>query len=271
MVVKIFDDFNLQKIIESGQCFRCCKTDSGFRFITGNHVLTIKQMDDFAYDADCSGAEWDNIWKNYFDLERDYKSIRSSFSSFDFLGMAADEGNGIRILRQDPWETIVSFIISQRKSIPAIKTGIELLCRKYGNSMESNNETIYLFPSPEAIFSATEEELGSCGLGYRVPYVKDAAQKVYTGLVNLGDLEKLDNQALRESLKTIKGIGNKVADCVMLFAYGRTSSVPIDIWIKKIIQEKYNGENPFPLYDENAGILQQYAFYYIQKHKWEVR
>lgn len=270
MIVKILDDFNLEKIVGSGQCFRGYKAESGFVFITGNCVLGIKQVGKFTYDADCTEAEWNTLWKNYFDLGRNYSHIRHKAMSSDFLGIAAGEGAGIRILRQDPWEMIISFIISQRKSIPAIKKAVELICEKYGRYIRANEKKVYLFPSPEALCAASEEELAGCGLGYRVPYVKDAAKKVCAGIVNLDELGEMDDSSMMESLKTIKGIGDKVASCVMLFSYGRTSAVPVDTWIKKMIHEKYNGENPFLGYGENAGIIQQYAFYYIQNHKWEV-
>lgn len=270
VIVKITDDFDLQKIADSGQCFRCQKTDFGFRFVAAKSALAIRKIDEVTYSVSCSEEEWNAFWIPYFDLGRNYNDVRSAASPGDFLGRAAAEGRGVRILRQDPWEMLLSFIISQRKSIPAIKKSVESLCDLYGGSYEMPGGTVRLFPEPKAIYDAREEELGSCGLGYRVPYIKDAAWKVYRGDIDLEALKALDDDSLLASLKSVKGVGDKVANCVMLFAYGRMSSVPVDTWIKKIIRDKYGGMDPFPQYGENAGIFQQYAFYYIQKHKSEV-
>ncbi len=270
MIVEITDDLDLQKIAESGQCFRCRETGSGYRFVTARSVLFIRQMDEVTYSVSCSEAEWKALWVPYFDLDRSYSKIRSTVTQDDFLGKAAAEGRGVRILRQDPWEVLISFIISQRKSIPAIKRSIERLCDQYGGHSDLLPEDVRLFPGPRALCSAGREGLSSCGLGYRVPYIQDAAARVYDGSLDLEALRELDDDLLLAALKSVKGVGDKVANCVMLFAYGRTSSVPIDTWIKRLIQDRYGGIDPFPRYGENAGILQQYAFYYIQKHKAEM-
>ena len=131
-------------------------------------------------------------------------------------------------------------------------------------------EDIYTFPTASSIFETTDSALSDCGLGYRVPYIKHAASTVFHNNMLLNDWADLDDASLLSMLKTIKGVGDKIASCIMLFAYGRTASVPVDTWINKIITEKYNGQNPFLTYGSNAGIMQQYAFYYILQHKKEV-
>ncbi len=271
MTVTINDDFDLKKIADSGQCFRCRECDGGYRFMTGRDIIYLRKISDMEYDVSCSEAEWENIWIPYFDLKRNYRRIRENDMQADpFISAAAEFGQGIRILKQDPWETLVTFIISQRKSIPAIRKAVEALAVSCGDPIDAGKEQLYSFPTPEALIAAGEATLAVCGLGYRVSYVADAAAKVAEGVIDLTALGEADEETMRETLKSIRGVGEKVAGCIMLFAYGRTSSVPVDTWIKKIISEKYNGRNVFLDYGINGGIAQQYAFYYILNHKDEV-
>ncbi len=270
MIVTIPDDFDLQKISDSGQCFRCRQIHDAYRFITGRNVIYIKPKTAVQYHVSCTLKEWEEIWIPYFDLTRDYQSTRNGIDPDGFMEKAADFGKGIRILRQDAWETLISFIISQRKSIPAIKRAIEALAESHGEIIHTEYEDIHAFPTASILSQATDASLASCGLGYRIPYVKHAAAAIAGNHMLLKDWDALDDPSLLSMLKTIHGVGDKVASCVMLFAYGRMSSAPVDTWISKIIEEKYAGRNPFPSYQDHAGIMQQYAFYYIQNHKTEV-
>ncbi len=271
MLITINDDFDMKKIADSGQCFRCRDMDGTYRFMTGGNVVYLKKISDTKYDASCSLGEWESLWTPYFDLDRNYGQIReNAFKSDHFISCAAEYGRGVRILRQDPWETLVTFIISQRKSIPAIKKAVEALSASCGESMDTGRELLYSFPTPEAVVAAGEQTLAACGLGYRISYVADAAAKVAEGVMDLKKLADTDSETMAETLKSIRGVGDKVAGCIMLFAYGRTACVPVDTWIKKIIAEKYAGKNVFLDFGENGGIAQQYAFYYILNHKDEV-
>lgn len=266
MIVRIDDDFDLYKIVYSGQCFRPIKTDYGYRFITKEYLLDIAEASDGEYEVSCSKNEWDGIWIPYFDLLTSYKDIRSSISPKDsFLKEAAKEGAGIRILRQDPFEMLISFIISQRKSIPAIKSSVEKLSELYGKElMAKDNTLVHAFPTPDRLAKATEEELKLCGLGYRVQYVLEASRKVASGALDLEALGKLSDEELFNELKKLYGVGDKVANCISLFGYHRVDRAPVDTWIKKIIESKYNGISPFEGYKSNAGIMQQYMFYAAQ-------
>ena len=165
---------------------------------------------------------------------------------------------------------LIIFIISQRKNIPSIKKSVEALAELCGRAIDTPYERVYTFSTPQELCCASDEELAKCTLGYRLPYIKDAISRVVSGELNLDTLAQLDNEALMAALQSVKGVGEKVGNCVMLFAYGRTFRVPVDTWIKKIIAEKFNGENQFLQYGENAGVMQQYAFYYILQHKSEV-
>lgn len=261
MTITIHDDFDLYKIAYSGQCFRVKElAPDTFSFVTGNYRVTITDLGNSEYEISCSEDEWNNIWFHYFDLETNYSSIRATIPSSDiYLSQAANIGAGIRILNQDKFEMLISFIISQRKSIPAIKTSVEKLCALYG-------ENGY-FPTPKAMLNAADDELASCGLGYRVPYIKEAVRAIALCEIDLDELSQLSDDELFDALKSFYGVGDKVANCVALFAYHRIGRAPIDTWISKVIDVQYNGVNPFPKYGEVAGIMQQYMFYAAQHMK----
>lgn len=258
MIITIKDDFDLYKIAYSGQCFRVKQLDEDkYYFVTGNNNLTIESIGNSQYELSCTEEEWNKIWYDYFDLATDYKTIRESIPDSDlYMKRAADIGAGIRILRQDKFEMLISFIISQRKSIPAIKTSVERICALYGHDG--------FFPTARDMLNAGEEELASCGLGYRVSYIRDAVSAVALADVDLEKLDELPDEELFEELKKFNGVGDKVANCVALFAYHRIGRAPVDTWINKVINTEYNGINPFPQYGKNAGIMQQYMFYAAQ-------
>lgn len=263
MIVTVKDDFNIKRIAESGQCFRANPDrDGSFCFLAGNKKCIVRQVGEGSgeYEVSVNEAEWDGFWKHYFDLELNYSEIRKTAGRMkdEFMTAACESGKGIRILNQDPWEMLISFIISQRKSIPAIKSCIEKLSAACGGDMGD----FFAFPTPEALDEADSGILAACGLGYRLEYIKDAAHKVRYGELDLESIKELADEELRNTLKEVKGVGDKVANCIMLFAYHRTGSVPIDTWVKKIMEEDYGGANPFLKYGENAGIMQQYAFFY---------
>lgn len=265
MKITIEDEIDLEKIIDSGQCFRPFRIADGvYRFVTGQNVIEIKDETLLSGKKDpdkatvlsvsCTDNEWKKVWHPYFDLDTDYRNIRKSIPKNDkYLRNAASLGAGIRILRQDKFEMLISFIISQRKSIPAIRTSVEKIVDLYG--------TNGFFPDPEEMRDATADELASCGLGYRVPYVLKAIRLVANGEVDLDELDSLSDDDLFEKLKEFSGVGDKVANCVELFAYHRTGRAPVDTWIARVIDEKYAGKNPFPRYGNVAGIMQQYMFY----------
>ena len=267
-MIMIDDDFDLDKIIDSGQCFRPRRIEEGvYRFVSGEHTVDItdetllsskkggKDIDRATkLKVSCTQKEWDSIWHSYFDLDTNYRKIRKSIPEDDkYLRDAAKKGAGIRILRQDKFEMLISFIISQRKSIPAIRTSIERLVKLYGHDG--------FFPRPSDMIGATEEELASCGLGYRIPYIRNAVERVAHHDVDLEALDKLPDEELFEELKSFHGVGDKVANCVALFAYHRTGRAPVDTWIARVIAEQYAGVNPFSRFGDVAGIMQQDMFY----------
>ena len=264
MRVTIEDDFDLEKIANCGQCFRAKQMDNGsYRFISTDKVIYIKKIHEKIFDVSCEEYEWNNFWFNYFDLATNYKKIRAEISlANDYFKEAAEIGKGIRILRQEPFETLISFIISQRKSIPSIMTSVERIAERYGNPIETFYETVYTFPTLDEMKSASLLALSHCALGYRAEYIKDAVEKVHEEIVDLKELaHKKDDDELVEELKRIKGVGNKVANCVALFAYHRVDRVPIDVWIERVINEDWAGHNFFAKLLHYGGIAQQYIFY----------
>lgn len=262
--IQIVDDFDLDKILDSGQCFRPCRVQSGeYRFITGSQLLYLRPLGEGEYQAKCAPGEWERTWRPYFDLERSYGSLRRRWAGqAGFAQQALDYGQGIRVLQQDPWEMLITFILSQRKSIPAIRTGVELLAERFGQVVDTGTERVSLFPSPAQLAAAAESDLRDCGLGYRTRYIQHAAQAVVSGALDLKSLALLPDETLLAKLMEMDGVGKKVANCVALFGYGRTALAPIDVWIARLIQEDFDGQDPFPQYGAEAGILQQYFFYY---------
>lgn len=269
MLIEILDDFDLEKIALSGQCFRVKRMqDDGYRFIFGDEVLYIREIGNHRFSVSCSLDAWRNTWSFYFDLNRSYNDIfEMECDKHQFIHEAMLYGRGLRILRQDPWEMLITFIISQRKNIPAISKSIEMLSSKFGHCIKTEYETLYSFPSPLEMSCATDEKLAECDLGYRTPYILDAIQRVLTGSLDLEALLDCNDEQLLETLQEVHGVGKKVANCVALFAYGRTACVPIDIWISRAIENDCEGKSPFNLFGKNAGIIQQYVFYYEKRRQ----
>ncbi len=244
---------------ECGQCFRFDKIDEDeYSLVACGRALNIKRLNDGWLFCDIDEKEFKESFYTYFDLERDYGAIIDSFSFDKSISRAAFSGSGIRIFRQDPWETLVSFIISQNNNIPRIKKIIDSLCRLLGE--EKNG--IYSFPTAKAIASAGIEGLAPIKSGFRAKYIVDAATKVVSGEVSLERIASIGYTAALDELKSIKGVGDKVANCVLLFGFGYYEAFPIDVWVKRVIAKYYGeGFDPTSL-GKYAGIAQQYLFYY---------
>lgn len=265
-MIKISSEYlDMRKIADSGQVFRFNKTDDGsYDLIANNKHLRIQKLIDNkdinTYELDCSEEDYNKIWKDYFDIDTDYSIYTDDLDENDvYLQKACEYSKGIRILRQDKWEMLVSFIISQRKSIPAIKSSIEKMAVNLGEEID---DRIYAFPKPQEILSADDTVLETCGLGYRLPYIRAAARDVIENGVDLYDSDNLSDEELLEKLKEFKGVGVKVANCVLLFGYHRIGAFPIDVWVKKILNNHYDGTFPMERYKGYAGVLQQYMFFY---------
>ncbi|MDL2254115.1 DNA-3-methyladenine glycosylase 2 family protein [Ruminococcaceae bacterium OttesenSCG-928-I18] len=265
--------FHLPKIAESGQCFRLNALSSGaYSLVAGSQRLVLTQTGPATVRFACSREAFEEHWADYFDLGTDYGAFEGKISSDDlFLQEAAEYGRGIRILRQDPWEMLITFILSQRKNIPAIKKAVENLCRCFGEKREEAGDVYYAFPTPGTLASQTSETLAGCSLGYRTPYVLSAAKMVAENEIQLKALASLSNEELHKTLLTIPGVGAKVANCILLFGYHRIDAFPIDVWIQRVIDEEYGGIFPIEKYPGFAGVLQQYLFFYARSDVYRER
>lgn len=270
MEIYVTDDFDLDRIADSGQCFRWQRGEDGsYRIIHKDHCLRIQPLENNTYALSCSEDDYWTVWHDYFDFGEDYHSIRERINreADVFLADACEYGKGIRILRQDPWEMLVSFIISQNKNIPAIKKSVEMLCKAAGEKREDENGSYFLFPAPEEILALSDEELAACKLGYRCRYVRAAAADVAEGKL---DLNKLRGESEEETIKALTGVcgvGVKVANCVSLFGLHHIDAFPVDVWIRRILEAEYPGGYPMEKYRPYNGVYQQYMFYYYRDRK----
>jgi len=213
---------------------------------------------------DCSQKEFDSFWKRYFDLETDYAVYRNRINPKDaYLLKAAQYGCGIRILRQDLWEMIVSFLISQQNHIPRIRKCIENICESCGQRKEAwPGRSFYAFPRPEALASLEEDALKACNLGYRSKYVVRAARSVVSGNLDPDALRQMPYKKAREELLKLYGVGEKVADCICLYALHHLEAFPVDTHIRQAMEAHYKRGFPGQRYEGFQGVLQQYMFYY---------
>lgn len=256
MIELKINDFSIEQIANSGQCFRINKLDAQdtWKVTAFGKVLKIKEIDETNFIFDCSFEEYENIWLDYFDLKRDYEKIKDFIMELDdpYLTEAVQYGYGLRILKQDTWEVMVSFLVSQRNNIPRIKKIIEKLCANYGD----------LFPSADNLADYTEEDFKALGLGYRAIYLVDIVKALVNKRLNVEYLKKLPYPKTIEYLKKFNGIGDKVANCIALFGVNKIEAFPVDVWINRIIEEQYNGDFDIGRFSEYAGIVQQYMFFY---------
>lgn len=257
-------DMDLAQICGSGQVFRMWRTDSGrYALIAGGDYLEVEQAGtEFTFF--CTEDEFRERWYSYFDLAADYGAVKRKIDRNDgYLKRAAEFGHGIRILRQDLWETLVSFLISQQNNIPRIKNSVEMLCARYGEKRyRFGSEAYYAFPVAGALAFAEEEELRECGVGYRSRYLKSCAEAVAGGAPDLEGFQALSYEEAGQELQKLYGVGVKVAECVCLYALHHVDAFPIDTHIGKILERYYPEGFPLERYPGCAGILQQYMFYY---------
>lgn len=255
--------FSLQQIRMSGQCFRMRNNMNRDSLVAFGRYLEMEQKGNLI-SFDCTQEEFDAVWKDYFDLETDYGAIIAGIDKGDaYLTKAAAYGKGIRILRQDLWETLISFLISQNNNIARIRRSIQILCEHYGEKRIAANGIIYYcFPMPEDLAGVSLEDLNACGLGYRSKYISQTAGSVVRGDIDLSKIQTLQYSDAKRELLKIYGVGAKVADCICLCALHHTEAFPRDTHINKVLAAQYPEGFPFKRYGRDSGILQQYIFYY---------
>jgi len=270
--VKSFEPIH---IFECGQCFRWNKEeDNTYTGIFKNNVINVKKENGKIIFTGICEENIKNICTEYFDLKTDYEKIKQNLSKIDkFLANSIHYGAGIRILKQDIWETIISFIISANNNIPRIKKTIERISEKYGRKIEFRGKTYYTFPTAEEMKNATIQDFRDLGLGFRDVRIYETVQRTLKKDINLEKLQnENDIELLRENLLEIPGVGPKVADCIMLFSLKKYEAFPVDTWVKRVIAELYfeNKEQSPKIiqnfakkqYGDLAGVAQQYLFYW---------
>lgn len=265
-------DINLEDTIECGQCFRYTKEkDNSYTIVIIDRVVNIKQVDDKLFVNSNDETNLKNIITNYLDLNTDYNELNISLLKSDIvLKKYIDSSIGLKMLRQDPFEMVVSYIISARNSVPSISKSVNSIASSYGKKVIFNNKKYYLFPKVKDLINIKSEELNKHKLGYRDKFILDAINKIYTKQVNLNTINNLTTEEALEYLKTIKGIGPKVSSCVLLFGYHRFDVYPIDTWVIKTIEEDFNQidtsvkaitEFTKEKFGKNSGLAIQYMFH----------
>ncbi len=258
------EEFDLPHTLDCGQAFRWkCDETGVWSGIAGNKFLQLQKLEDgtvVLYNT--TEEEFNGYWKNYFDLDRDYSQIKKQLSQNETLKNACEYSYGIRILNQEPFETLCSFIISQNNNIGRIKGIVERLCENFGEKIEGG----YAFPTAQKMATLTVEDLAPLRSGFRAKYLVDAAQKVANGEVDLYHLRYFPLEAAQQELMKIKGVGPKVADCALLFSHHQDRAFPKDVWIKRAMDTLFGGELP-ECAKEYAGIAQQYIFFYARDTK----
>ena len=270
-------DFELPHIFACGQCFRWeQEPDGAYLGVARGKVLKVAKSADRVIFFDTSEDDFQNIWRSYFDLDTDYSQVKSVLSQDEILDKAVAFGHGIRLLRQELWECIISFIISAGNNIPRIKKIISTLCRTFGDPVIYQGNTYYTFPGPERLAGLSLAGIGCIKAGFRDKYILDAAKKVYSGEIQLSALANAGDRQAKQMLLQIDGVGNKVADCVMLFGLARRAWFPVDVWIRRIIQYYYFQDAKTAddvaafsreRFGELGGFAQQYLFFYARENK----
>ncbi|MDU5467076.1 MAG: DNA glycosylase [Peptoniphilus harei] len=278
-IISELEEFNPRDIFTCGQAFRWYEeSDGSFTFITHGKVVNAKKVADEIFLKGVDKNSFDEIFYNYFDLSRDYKLVMDELAKDPVMKNATDYGKGIRILNQDKFETIISFIISANNQIPRIKKAIEKISEMYGDYLgEDENRKYYSFPSAEKLSLARPEELREFArVGFRDKRIVETANLIKDGIVNIDEIEKMELEDARRTLQVLPGVGPKVADCILLFAFDRKESFPVDVWIKRVMEELYLKEvtpkskiasRGREVFGKNAGFANQYLFYYGRENK----
>lgn len=276
-IIKNCKSFKVKDIFECGQCFRWNEEpDGSYTGIFGHNVLNVKEEKDIVITGICNG-NIEDICKNYFDLDRNYEEIKETLSLIDDnMKESIKYGKGIRILNQDLWEMIISFIISANNNIPRIKGIIERMSAKYGQEIKFRGTSYYTFPTIDELSQASVKDLKDLGLGFRDRYVYETTKKIKEGKINLENLKQESTNEVRKQLLTLTGVGPKVADCIMLFSTLKRFAVfPVDVWVRRVMNDLYiHNEDETKVNKKQIqeiardkfgaleGIAQQYLFYW---------
>lgn len=259
------DELDLVKTFECGQCFRWNADEGGvYTGVVRGYAARVWTEGE---DIFIRSAAPEALWREYFDLGRDYAAISRSFSGGEYLENCVRFGQGIRILRQEPWEALCSFIISQCNNIKRIKGIVERLCETFGEVTELDGEKFYTFPDAARLAECTESQLAPLRCGYRAAYILTAARAVASGELKPDELIDADYKEAKRALLALNGVGEKVANCVVLFGLYHMEAFPIDVWIRRALREHFPPDFDPACLGEYAGLAQQYIFYYARENE----
>ena len=275
-------DFNLKYTLESGQSFRWNRVENAYYGVVEGRILKLSATDEgqdgitlsVASSAPEDAAQLTAFLRHYLDIERDVPSILAAVDTDAYIHRAIQRLWGMRILNQELWETLASFILSQNNNVPRIRGIIHRLSERFGEKLTLERYVDYSFPTASALAAAEIDELLACGTGYRASYLKGAARAVVSGELSLLELKRLSYPEAKRVLMQRKGIGEKVADCICLFSLGHLEALPIDVWIKRIFETLYLRRQAKPreireftqtYFGEGVGYAQQYLFHYVHE------
>ena len=273
----ISEDFEPKHVFECGQCFRWLREDDGsYTGVVQGKVINVKKENDLIIFDNTNKEDFENIWFDYFDLGRNYGEIKNQLKVMDeYLEKATEFGKGIRILQQDGWEMLISFIISANNRIPMIQRAINNLSERYGKFIgEYRGKKYYAFPTPEELSTVSVEDIRACQTGFRDKYIKSVVDYVNENNEDVLSYRKLDTSECIKELVKFNGVGPKVADCIALFGMQKYDTFPVDVWVKRVMEEFYVEDNlslpkirKFALdkFGDLAGFAQQYLFYYARE------
>ena len=277
MQIQNTTDFSLKYTLESGQSFRWNRIDDAYYGVVEGRILKISQEGITLYvesSADEDETCFVSYLRHYLDIGRDVPKILAEVNNDAYMHRAIEKLWGMRILNQELWETVASFILSQNNNVPRIRGIIHRLSERFGNRLTLAGYVDYSFPSPDALATATNDELLACGTGYRASYLRDAAQAVVSGKLSLTAMKQMSYPEAKQELMRQNGIGEKVADCICLFSLGHLAALPIDVWIKRIFETLYlrRGathreirEFAHSYFKDGVGYAQQYLFHYVHE------
>ena len=273
----ISEDFEPKHVFECGQCFRWLREEDGsYTGVVQGKVINVKKENDLIIFDNTNKEDFENIWFDYFDLGRNYGEIKKQLKVIDeYLEKATEFGQGIRILQQDGWEMLISFIISANNRIPMIQRAINNLSERYGKFIgEYRGKKYYAFPTPEELSTVSVEDIRACQTGFRDKYIKSVVDYVNENNEDVLSYRKLDTGECIKELVKFNGVGPKVADCIALFGMQKYDTFPVDVWVKRVMEEFYVEDNlslpkirKFALdkFGDLAGFAQQYLFYYARE------
>lgn len=277
VIIEDLKSFEPKHIFECGQCFRWFKQkDDSYTGVVKGKILNVKRDGEKIILKNTNKHDFENIWWDYFDLDRDYEDLKRTLAQKDEnLKKAVEFGYGIRILNQDPFETLISFIISANNNINRIKSSIKKISKLMGDYIgEYESEEYYSFPSVKKFSYDNEEDLKSTGIGFRADHILKTCKKIQEENINMDDFLKFDSKEVVLKLKEFAGVGPKVSQCISLFSLKNSDAFPVDVWVKRVMEEFYVEEGlSLPkielagnkIFGQNAGLAQQYLFYYARE------